>query len=392
VLELIYVVIKRLDLRLNAYPVIPHQLRATPTANVARKTIDVDTAALFHHHYLDSQGRRPPNPDPTNFQHLSLFLPQQELRACGGGLGSHKAYRISSANQLGQAFCRLFLSKYLNIHYFMHMDDALRGPLIPAFSGCHFEKVPGDDGPDYFCAEDVNRIYLAEAKGRRHGFSFASKVFSNWRKQFDHVVFYDPEGLSRKLKGHIVATRFVAQTDSPALRSTVYAEDPESPGEVLVDEENGVGGAVMQSHYAGIVEKLDQQILSAALGRAFAVPDEIRFPGFIWELRLGPLQGKQFVGGYFSHDGTEVEFMKEGDALVTSRHPLRLDQAGGTFFGLEVDIFRTLAQVARSGAHSIAVLRPLPKIEPFYSGVSLLRDGSILGPLEFFRTVGQESF
>ena len=65
----------------------------------------------------------------------------------------------------------------------------------------------------------------------------------------------------------------------------------------MLSDDSPLGSAIIMLHYADIAAKLDQPILAAALGGDFTVPDEIGFLGIVWTFRLGPLQGKRFVGG-----------------------------------------------------------------------------------------------
>jgi hypothetical protein len=106
---------KKLRLLLNKYDPIPNTLRTEPKTNVAVSEIEIDTARLYHHYYLDSRGYAPPNPDPARFEHLDLLLPCVELRVRGDGFGVNSAFRQHRSNELGQAFCRWFLYEHLRI-------------------------------------------------------------------------------------------------------------------------------------------------------------------------------------------------------------------------------------------------------------------------------------
>jgi len=68
--------------------------------------------------------------------------------------------------------------------------------------------------------------------------------------------------------------------------------------------------------------------------------------------------------------------------------PFRLDVGSGTFVGVEESIFRNVTTMARFGTRTAGEMRQLvEEIQPFYSGFSLLRDGSVMGPIEFFVAV-----
>lgn len=381
---------KIISLSLNKFATIPHSLRLDPTTNLPSKYVSVDTANLYHHYYKDRHGRFPPDPNPALFEHLQYLRPENEFRIHGEGLGVSTASRRSLSSDLGHAFCRWFLHDHLDIIYFAHIDRVIRRSVHPAFGGLKIEKSTKGDAPDYFCAEDVNKIFLAEAKGRHEAISFSNKEFEKWRSQFGRISVTDGSGQLRKLKGFIVATRFATES-KPYTKSELFAEDPDSPGEIGLagEESRPLGSAILALHYADIADKINQPILSSALEQGSQVPAEIGFSAALWELRFGPYQGMQFVGGFYPPTSGTVQVRQEKDRLIFGPdNSFRLDAAYGTFLGVEANIFRQLVSIARQGPTVAAEIRPLPSIEFFYSGVSLLRDGSIIGPLEFFAFLG----
>lgn len=380
---------KIIKLGLNKYPTIPHTLRSTLKRNQPAQEISVGLAQLFHHYYLDTYGRRPPSPDPTQFEHVRFLLPTSDFRFQGGGLGISTVARRSRSCELGQAFCRWFLHEHLNITYFAHMGDLLDRQLHRAFGGCSISRIKSGDTPDYFCAESVDRVFLAEAKGRYTSIGFATKEFDGWREQFNRVQVLDAAGIPRSVKGHVVATRFATERDSNVVRTTLLAEDPQSPGERPLDGELArvLGSAIIGSHYSRIAEKLDQPLLAAALRNGITLPQEILIPVVIWELAIDPLKGRRFVGGYFSPDETPA-FQITDDKFVARRSdPFRLDGPRATFFGVEEKIFRQIVSVCRSAGRLNEQVNQLENIELIYSGISMLRDGSVIGPAEFFLPV-----
>lgn len=280
---------------------------------------------------------------------------------------------------------------HLNITYFAHMHTLLDKP-ASTFSGHTIERIGKGDTPDYFCAEARSKVFLAEATCRREAVSFTNAAFASWRKQFDRVVVKDNDGNPRAVKGHIVAVRLAAESDSARVQSTLFAEDPVSPGERTVGDDPPLGDITITRHYAGIAEKLAQPILAAALAGDFTVPEEIQFPAIVSEFRFGPLQGKRFVSGIDAKPGTSPEFMQADGGFIISNHPFRLDLPGATFSGVEEGIFKDLAKVARSGSSAVATIRQLQEIPFIYSGLSVLRDGSAIGPAEFFRVMSPQTY
>jgi hypothetical protein len=84
---------KIVALALNRFPVVPHSLREVPQANAARGEFAVPLASLYHHYYLDSHGKVPPNPDPAQFEHLQFLLPSNDFRVQGDGIGASTSIR-----------------------------------------------------------------------------------------------------------------------------------------------------------------------------------------------------------------------------------------------------------------------------------------------------------
>jgi hypothetical protein len=386
---------KIVNLALNKYSTIPLSLRDDSSKSGLTNEIEVDPGRLFHHHYLDTRGYAPPNPDPVQFEHLALFLPCAELRVRGGGFGIGVAFRRSTSNQLGQAFCRWFLYEHLNITHFAHIEAVLNRKAHPNFGGHTVARALKGDAPDYLCAENPFTVYLAEAKGRTDSISFGSAEFKKWRKQFDRVEVRDKQGNLCSVKGHIVATRFATEADGDRIKSRLLAEDPASPGDATLREAPGLGASVIALHYSDIAAKIRQPILSTALALGVTVPAEIQFPAMVWEFVGPPLNGKRFVGGYFlNREGTDpVRVNLDGTRVaILNANPLRLDVAAATFFGLEEHIFKGVCGIAREGDQRASQLQRFPDVPFFDSSASVLRDGSILAPLGYFNPVGLQIY
>jgi hypothetical protein len=376
---------------LNRFPVVPHSLRQVPQVNAARGELAVPLASLYHHYYLDSHGKVPPDPDPAQFEHLQFLLPTTDFRVQGDGIGASTSIRRHRSNELGHAFCRWFLHDHLNITYFAHIEHVLRRSLHRAFAGHRVERIGAGDTPDYFCAESVDKFFLSEAKGRYSSVGFGNAEFASWRAQFNRVAVKDRAGHARSVKGFIVATRFATET-KPTIRTTLFAEDPQTTGDGPLGAEDGfeLGATVISAHYGEIAAKLNQPVLASALSNGFAVPEDIRFPVTIWTFQMEPLKGIGFVGGYYPSAGGALPVRQvNGRIIFDLADPLRLDVGRGTFFGLEEKIFQQVVGMARGGTSLAQQINRFEEIEPFYSGISVLRDGSVIGPIEFFLPVQQ---
>ena len=95
------------------------------------------------------------------------------------------------------------------------------------------------------------------------------------------------QGHARSVKGFIVATRFATET-KPTIRTTLFAEDPQTTGDGPLGAEDGfeLGATVISAHYGEIAAKLNQPVLASALSNGFAVPEDIRFPVTIWTFQM----------------------------------------------------------------------------------------------------------
>jgi hypothetical protein len=383
---------KSLKLAINAFNPVPATLQDSGNPGHAISEIMIELADLYHHYYLQSYDCAPPDPDPAHFEHIRHLMPCIPFRFQRHGLGAHKTKKQNNSNDLGEAFCRWFLDKHLDINHVARIDDVRDHGALLQYSGVSVESAPNAIGnaPDYFCVGIANAISLAEAKGSIDAVGFGTKLFQTWRQQFNQVRVLDAAGKPMRVKGYIVAMRWATEAHSPKIFTKLSAEDPETTGErPFADDSGGLAAAVKSLHYAPSLAKLRQPILSAALARGFTIPDELRFQVAIWQCFLPQLKGLRFVGGYFPRDGRNVlPYSMQGDKMVFMHHdPFRLDISSGTFFGIEENTFGRLVDTARVGPLTINQLPRLDRIGTGYSGASLLRDGHVLGPIELFSPV-----
>jgi hypothetical protein len=130
--------------------------------------------------------------------------------------------------------------------------------------------------------------------------------------------------------------------------------------------------------------------LAEALSLGFLTSPEIRFPATVWELQFGPFAGRRYIGGYYpSGDGIVRAREHEGRITFLPDDPFRPDIGRTTFLGLEEKIFKQLVDVARGGPRLATEVRRPEQVSPFHSGMSMLKDGSVLGVLDFFNPVAQ---
>lgn len=184
-----------------------------------------------------------------------------------------------------------------------------------------------------------------------------------------------------------MAVRYATELDGPRINSSIFAEDPASPGERSLDGDGAgeLGAAVIASHYSVLAAKLRQPLLAASLATGMTLPDEIIIRAFAWRVIVGPFAGRRFVGGFFGPPESEPRFIETKEGIETRWPPqIRLDAADATFFGVEETIFRQVVAMARSGLRTAGQMGTFEGPGSFYSGFSTLCDGSALGPSAFF--------
>jgi hypothetical protein len=377
--------------KLNKFPITPYTLRTDSEKDMAASECGCDLARLYHHYYLDTYGKQPPNPDPANFEQIQHLHNCDDFRFAGDGIGASTAARRAISTAMGQAFCRWFLHDHLNITYFAHMDKVINKNLPTNFGHLKIVRTNKGDVPDYVCAESTDKIFIAEAKGRYTPIGFANKEFQDWRDQFDRVELQDERGNPISVKGFIVGTRFATES-KPSIFTEIYAEDPFTRGDAEAGRTQAreVGLSVVAQHYVSILEKLNQPLVAAALANGTTIPEQLKIRATVWEIALDiPGMVKKFVGGYWPYSKGDHPFSFENNSITfRPSDPFRLDIGWGTFFGLEETVFRRICLMARHGRSLATEVVPIEDIPPFYSAISLLRDGSILGPLDFFMPVG----
>ena len=379
---------RTIQLKLNNFNPIPCLLLTAPSGTAPIDRLPVDLANLYHHYYLDNHHYKYPTPDPSNFECLQFLTNDRDFRFIDEGFGHTKQARGNRSSELGQTFCRYFLHDWLDIIYFAHIEDFLSCRRSTSYSHHAFDNLTVErvknsgDAPDFLCASSAYQVFVAEAKGSYESIAFSSAKFNQWRNQFDHVIVKNAAGQALSLKGYVVATRYGTEA-APKIKSTIYAEDPNTPGDIVLNDNNQTpyGSRIIANHYAAIFEKLNLPFIAAALSNSFTVSSDLQFTAGLWECVVGPLSGTRFVGGYFSR----LPVRHSNDLFYTN--PLDLMAPSPTFFGLEEKIFRHMVNVTRLTFREVGFPETFEQVEPFYSGFSVLKDGSAIGPLGFFKLI-----
>lgn len=383
---------KSVRVALNKFPDVPASLQDPTAPGSPVSEIMVDLADLYHHYFLQSYDKSPPNPDPAQFEHVRYLEPSTAFRFQPNGLGANKTKKQNNSNELGEAFCRWFLAEHLDITHVARVDDVRNHGALSFAHGVRVECNPGTEGdaPDYFCVGPKGQVSLAEAKGTIEAVGFKTKKFATWRNQFNRVRVLDRSGIAMSVKGYIVAMRWAVHTHRPSIFTTLSAEDPQTPGErSFFDESGGFAAAVRSLHYAPSLTKIRLPVLSAALETGTTIAGDLSFQVVLWKCLLPTLEGLRFVGGYFPTDPEGVrpfEFYN-GKLVIVPDDPFRLDRSSGTFIGIEEKTFRHLVSTARDGPMTINELPRNERRITGYGGASYLSDGHVLGPIDLFRPI-----
>lgn len=382
---------KTIVYELNNFLSVPEKLR-TSYYTSSKKEFLVDLARLYHHYYTDSYGVKPPKPNHSNFEYLNFLSSVNDFRFLNSGPAASTGKKRTISMDLGQAFCRYFLYEFCGITYFAHMDKVLDKSSHPAFNGIIVKRVSTGDVPDYLCCHHSNDPYIGEAKGRFVSISFSSNQFSKWREQFKRIEIFDKTGNLKKLKGYIVATKFSTEKNRLSNKSTLLAEDPETPGESIFDKKTtGLGRAAIAIHYSRILSKLGLNLLSSSLENGYVVPEDLTFNLPIWRCNFEPLNGKLFVGGFFSDIEPKMTKTESG-SYIFYPNILRLGIPTPTLFGVSVEIMKQLRQVTLGKWSLLSEMRQLEDLGSRPSNLAWLRDGSISGALDYFEFVGTDTF
>jgi hypothetical protein len=382
---------KTIQFELNNFAQVPNKLRKTVQANSPAESFDINLARLYYHRYHDSWSTAPPDPDYANCEYLRFLANCDDFRFIGNGPAANTGKKRSMSNELGQAFLRYFLHEFCGLTYFAHMNQVLNKSTHPAFGGMRIERKTKGDVPDYLCAYSVSKPFIAEAKGRFSQIRFTSSDFDSWRKQFSRIIVLDHAGISRRLKGYIVATRFTTEKDANA-QAKVLIEDPETEGDrVLAEDQIGIGRACIALHYARLLFKLGFPLLSQSLDHGFVVPPDIQFVLPIWRCMLAPMKHLEFVGGILGDELPRL-FSTPTGTVRYLRPSFLTGERSPVFIGLEVKRFASLRKVSLGAWEEIDNIEQLEDIDFRPSDVAWLQDGSISGRLDYFEITGTQTF
>jgi hypothetical protein len=366
----------------------PNGLRVLPQIDAPSSFAEINLGQLFLQYYFDSYPAGPPNPDPTRFEYLQLIGLSPDFRFLSHVAEASLLKRRALSAEMGQAFCRLILHDHFGIVYFAHMNDVLNKPTHAAFNGMRIERKCKGDIPDYLCARSVDSPCIAEAKGRFSGISFESNEFQTWRDQFGRIRVVDRSKQLRRTKGFIVGTRFVTEASSPALQTTFYLEDPDTEGEVaLQDFGLPIGRTTIAMHYGTVLRKLGLLALASALTNGYRLSEQLSIQVPVWTCFAQPFESTQYIGGFYRTPGGTGPMLTDHGWSTT----LELGSGHAVFIGLQLSTARQIAKAVRGNWEALDALETTLPRGSWSSDFAWLADGTVAAPAEYFLPTAVET-
>jgi hypothetical protein len=322
---------------------------------------------------------------------LALITSASAFEFAGPGPGINTETRRNESNKYGRGFCRWLLYKHLKLTYFATINELITRGLPTPYHQWTISKIPGGDSPDYLCADKGTAIALAEAKGRLSPITWtAPSFFPTWRKQFNHVEIRDNANTIKKLKGYIIATQMKCATRSK-MQSKIFAEDPVADrGVDLTPEDAGqLHRAIMACHYSDVLGRMGLLVHSAYLRLGATLKERPNRSAMEWKCLIPSLQTRTFVGVVYPPPGapaftTIVLDASSSPSIGQVRRYYNPLIADFTFFGLESSLFKAVIEATYSGLASLSRAEELT-VPSMPDGTSMLRDGTLLCPLDFMQ-------
>lgn len=354
--------------------------------------VSLNMKKAFHQGYIEKHGTKPPATNPLFHEYDHLLVSGDEFRFKGVGFGSDKESKQRISGELGRIISRAYLSQFHNMTWFQPVQNLINRN----YKGYSVEKVHKGDTPDWLCADSARKVFLAEAKGRSPSLSSKTEIgrsyreMPDWRNQFKSVKVIK-DGVAKRLKGWIVANRWVTQK-TPKLSPLIYVEDPASNGQEELKEEQAIEftQVIASLHTARNLERLGYEYLAIRVIGNINKPSELeRREVHLWRCLAPGLENLRFVGrilptpGLRNFDFAFDEFFHfERGSRGWLRTVIDEQRRFSLFDGIELSVLKN----ALSGEAINEVQVPdLP-----LAGLSILRDGSLIAPMDLMESVNFE--
>ncbi|CAM3188435.1 hypothetical protein [Janthinobacterium lividum] len=370
---------RTIELALDQFPTIPNTL--LDAGGGVLKSLEVPLMDLFRHYWAAKYGDDLPK--SSSFEYLSQITSGTDWRTKGRGIGSDTESKRNISNELGKAFARWFMYTHVGYTYFCPFSDAITRSKD---GGPRWSRRTKGDLPDYVCGIDSRRgISLLEAKGRYSSVTFATKEFESFREQLGRACLHDANGVELAVKGFICAARWGTESQ-PRVNSKLWVEDPWTEGRRTDSYPEEIGVSMVLGHYAAVYQKLQLPVIADSLRFAFPLrAAAARQRRGIWRCNAGPLAGREFVGGIIPPTGViDGRFIIRNywdvDPFVLSP-PLQ-------FFGIERKRFHIIVRAAAFQGNTVELDLDDIYIPENLGAISLLRDGTVLAPADYFDRTG----
>jgi hypothetical protein len=382
---------RTIELALNNFSTTPTTL-VDPATNAPTVTLNVGVKALLHHCYRAKFGEGVEDTGVYEYEPRLSTGPDWRFR--GSGIGADKEAKRNVSNELGKGFARWFHYEHMGFTYFCPFEDLLGRKNL---DGSEWTRKEAGDLPDYVCGKNSRDVNLLEAKGRYRPLSFKTKEFAEFRAQIQRARLLDAQRKPLRVKGFISAARWATE-ETPGVRSKLLVEDPSTDGDAPGQEgyPQQVGLSMVVGHYAPVLDRLQLPVHADAIRRLRQVPNQTGAKRAIWACIAGALRGRRFVGGVLPDRFTrgwgptwpffeEVELQRiwhsvRHDSLFLLAPPMR-------FFGVEEVILRRVLAVAHRGIEAAENIEPAA-VPDSTGSLSVHRDGTVLGPVDYFEPVG----
>ena len=370
---------KTIKLGIDKFNLIPQGLNGY---DANPREIEFETGKLFHHFYLMKYGE---DESPPGVYEYERFLADcRDWRYRGTGIGRDKESKRNVSNELAKAFTRWFLYTYEGVTYFAPFEDQFK-TVYP--NGYRWKKIEEGNLPDFVCGPDETNIRLAEAKGRYSSVSFSNENFEGFRGQIRRVVLEDAVGKRIGVKGYVSACQWATE-NTPRTKTKLLVEDPYTEGEAPLNGTypHGIGHRMVAHHYVSVLERLMLPAHAEALQHNLTISESIGHSLSVWEVSVGPLKGKRFVGGVLPYQNAVscCNYMYHGwRRSAPFLHP------PATIFAVEENIFSQVLRVCNAGIDAAREISTLEIPEEFTSRMTVLRDGTLLAPDSYLRWVGE---
>lgn len=371
---------RTLRLELSQFPKTPGSL-LDPTTRLPVSSVSMPVKGVLHHYFLAKYGAG--ILDRGIYEYEQCLTKGPDWRFLGTGIGADKEAKRNSSNELAKGVVRWFLHEHLGFTYFCPLEDLL-GKTNPDGSG--WKRVERGNVADYVCGASKADVNVLEVKGRYHSVGFNTKEFGTFREQLQRARLHDSNSQALGVKGFIGVAHWATEAREKTY-TKLRVEDPVTEGQPSGSDgyPRDVGLAMVAGHYVPVLNLLGLSAHAAAIRDRSPLAGMTNDEVLRWRCTRGPLAGRVFVGHKvppLQLPGLSPSVLVRFWELMTRDWPPYL-LPESTFFGLEDAVFQRVLVVVRNGLAAASEIEPVGVPERRASS-SMLRDGSVIGPADYF--------